>query len=107
KGGLELAATVDYLFGYDATADVLEDWVYQRLTEGYLQNDELVEFLERSNPWALRDIANRLLEAINRGLWMDPSEETLWVITSIARRPIAPRSAVAPARNSSIQVGLQ
>ncbi|MHB8577573.1 MAG: cobaltochelatase subunit CobN, partial [Dehalococcoidia bacterium] len=89
KGGLELAATVDYLFGYDATADVLEDWVYARLTDAYVLNQEIVDFLERSNPWALRDIASRLLEAIDRGMWMDPSEETLWVIRDIARRPVA------------------
>jgi cobaltochelatase CobN len=88
KGGLELASTVDYLFGYDATAGVLEDWMYERLTEAYLTNDDLVSFLERSNPWALRDMAERLLEAIERGLWMDPSEETLWVIKGIARRPL-------------------
>jgi len=91
KGGLELAATVDYLFGYDATADVLEDWVYARLTDAYLLNAEISDFLERSNPWARRDIAARLLEAIDRGMWMDPSEETLWVIRDIARRPVASR----------------
>ena len=80
KGGLELAATVDYLFGYDATADVLDDWVYARLTEAYLENPDVVEFLKKSNPWALEDIASKLQEAIDRGLWMDPSEEHLWVI---------------------------
>jgi cobaltochelatase CobN len=91
KGGLELAATVDYIFGYDATADVVEDWMYERLAESYLKNEEITAFLERSNPWALRDIAERLQEAIERGLWMDPSEETLWVITRIASRPLAAR----------------
>jgi cobaltochelatase CobN len=100
KGGLELAATVDYLFGYDATAEVLEDWVYERLTEAYLKDRELVEFLERSNPWALHDIAARLLEAVERGLWMDPSEESLWVIRSIVRRPppARPGPAAGPGR---------
>jgi cobaltochelatase CobN len=75
KGGLELAATVDYLFGYDATADVLEDWVYERVTEAYVRDQAIREFLSRSNPWALKDIAGRLLEAIGRGLWEQPSEE--------------------------------
>lgn len=87
KGGLELAATVDYLFGYDATADVVEDWMYERLTQAYLTDEGLVHFLERSNPWALRDIAERLQEAIERGLWMDPSEETLWVIKRVVSQP--------------------
>ena len=33
KGALEMAATVDYLFGYDATSGVVADWMYERLTE--------------------------------------------------------------------------
>ncbi|MGH2599110.1 MAG: cobaltochelatase subunit CobN, partial [Dehalococcoidia bacterium] len=75
KGGLELAATVDYLFGYDATADVLEDWVYERVTQAYALDEGVRDFLKQSNPWAMKDIAGRLLEAIGRGMWESPSEE--------------------------------
>ena len=32
KGAFELAATVDYLFGYDATTGVVADWMYEKLT---------------------------------------------------------------------------
>jgi cobaltochelatase CobN len=69
KGAFELAATVDYLFGYDATAHVVEDWMYERVTESYVADPEVRKFFERSNPWALRSIAERLLEADERGLW--------------------------------------
>jgi cobaltochelatase CobN len=69
KGGLEMAATVDYLFGYDATADILEDWMYTELAERYALDAESQAFLRRSNPWALREIVQRLLEAIARGMW--------------------------------------
>ena len=69
KGAFELAATVDYLFGYDATARVVEDWMYERVTEAYVADPELREFFESSNPWALRSIAERLLEADERGMW--------------------------------------
>ncbi len=69
KGGLELAATVDYLFGYDATADVLEDWMYEQVAETYALEPAMQDFLRRSNPWALRDIASRLGEAIQRNMW--------------------------------------
>ncbi len=72
KGALELAATVDYLFGYDATSDVVDDWMYARLAETYVLDPKLREFFHDKNPWALRDIAGRLLEAIERGLWSDP-----------------------------------
>ena len=69
KGALELAATVDYLFGYDATAHVVEDWMYERVTAAYVADPDVRKFFQRSNPWALRSIAERLLEAHGRGLW--------------------------------------
>ena len=69
KGAFELAATVDYLFGYDATAHVLEDWMYEKVTEAYVADPEVRKFLEASNPWALRSMAEKLLEANQRGLW--------------------------------------
>ncbi|MGH9021600.1 MAG: cobaltochelatase subunit CobN, partial [Acidimicrobiia bacterium] len=74
KGAFELAATVDYLFGYDATTGVVEDWMYDRVTEAYVADPEMREFFRKSNPWALRSIAERLLEADRRGLWANPSE---------------------------------
>jgi cobaltochelatase CobN len=69
KGAFELAATVDYLYGYDATTHVVEDWMYERVTEAYVADPDVRKFFERSNPWALRAIAQRLLEAHARGLW--------------------------------------
>jgi cobaltochelatase CobN len=77
KGAFELAATVDYLFGYDATAGVVDDWMYQSLAEEYVFDDETREFMERSNPWALRGITERLLEAAERRLWAEPDPEVL------------------------------
>ncbi|MEU0549834.1 cobaltochelatase subunit CobN [Micromonospora sp. NPDC005979] len=77
KGAFELAATVDYLFGYDATAGVVDDWMYEHLAAAYLFDDTTREFLARSNPWALRGITERLLEAADRGLWAKPEPATL------------------------------
>jgi cobaltochelatase CobN len=77
KGGLELAATVDYLFGYDATAGVVDDWMYERVSQAYALDPELRAFFARSNPWALHAIAERLLEAAQRGLWDAPQPSTL------------------------------
>jgi len=77
KGAFELAATVDYLFGYDATAGVVEDWMYEKLTSSYVFDETNRAFMKKSNPWALRGIAERLLEAADRGLWAEPSEEAL------------------------------
>jgi cobaltochelatase CobN len=81
KGAFEMAATVDYLYGYDATARVVEDWMYERVTQAYVGDPEVRKFFERSNPWALRAIAERLLEADERGLW-DASPEALATLRS-------------------------
>jgi len=75
KGAFELSATVDYMFGYDATAQVIEDWMYENVTESYVLDPETQEFFQQSNPWALRDIVERLLEAIERGMWENPPPE--------------------------------
>jgi cobaltochelatase CobN len=69
KGAFEMAATVDYLFGYDATTGVVEDWMYERVAAAYVADPELRKFFEQSNPWALASIAGRLLEAAERGMW--------------------------------------
>jgi cobaltochelatase CobN len=77
KGAFELAATVDYLFGYDATAGVVEDWMYETLAQSYVLDPGTREFFDRSNPWALHGIAERLLEAADRKLWDAPDPATL------------------------------
>ena len=77
KGAFELSATVDYMFGYAATAQVIEDWMYEDVTQEYVLNQEMQEFFNKSNPWALRAIVERLLEAIERGLWEEPNPELL------------------------------
>lgn len=77
KGAFELSATVDYLFGYDATANVVEDWMYRDVTQKYVLDYEVREFVQQSNPWALRAISERLLEAAERGLWQEPDPEDL------------------------------
>ncbi|MFE3187963.1 cobaltochelatase subunit CobN [Nocardia sp. NPDC059240] len=77
KGAFEMAATVDYLFGYDATTNVVADWMYEKLAESYVFDETNRKFMEQSNPWALHGIAERLLEAAERKLWEAPEAETL------------------------------
>ncbi|MFE6506139.1 cobaltochelatase subunit CobN [Nocardioides sp. NPDC057767] len=75
KGAFELAATVDYLFGFDATAGVVQDWMYEKLAREYVLDETNQEFMRTSNPWALRGIVERLHEAAERGLWEEPDPE--------------------------------
>ncbi|GIW17827.1 MAG: cobaltochelatase subunit CobN [Tepidiforma sp.] len=72
QGGSEMLKTVEYAFGFDATAGVLEDWMYERLAEAYVLDARRRDLLARHNPWALRDMASRLLEAVRRGMWQAP-----------------------------------
>ena len=83
KGAFEMAATVDYLFGYDATAGVVDDWMYEQLAASYVFDEDTRAFLRKSNPWALRGIAERLLEAADRGLWAKPDDGTLEALRSV------------------------
>jgi cobaltochelatase CobN len=83
-GGSEMVKAVDYLFGYDATANVADDWDYRALAESLVLNEENRQFLEARNPWALRDIARRLLEAAARGLWENPGDGMLRALERIA-----------------------
>lgn len=69
KGAFEMAATVDFLFAYDATANCVEDHMYEGVAKAYLFDAKVQEFVQQKNPWALRDMAERLLEANQRDLW--------------------------------------
>jgi cobaltochelatase CobN len=77
KGAFELAATVDYLFGFDATAGVVHDWMYEALAKEYVLDETNQDFMKRSNPWALRGIVEKLHEAADRGLWAEPDADVL------------------------------
>jgi cobaltochelatase CobN len=75
RGGLELAATVDSLFGFSATAGIVTDWMFEGIAESFA-GDDMQAFLRRHNPWALHAIVERLLEAEQRKLW-EPKAATL------------------------------
>jgi cobaltochelatase CobN len=69
KGGFEMAATVDYLFAFAATARAVKDHHFDAVYDAYLEDAEISHFLSAHNPDALVEIAQRLGEAIDRGLW--------------------------------------
>lgn len=77
KGAFELAATVDYLFGFDATTGVVPDWMYDSLAREYVLDKTNQDFMRHANPWALRGIVEKLSEAADRGLWQEPDPELM------------------------------
>jgi cobaltochelatase CobN len=72
KGASEMAATVEYLFGFAATAGLIQDHQFALISDAYLLDDSTRRFLGQHNPGALREMTERLLEAIQRGLWREP-----------------------------------
>jgi cobaltochelatase CobN len=73
KGAFEMTATVDYLFAFAATAQVVSDHHFDAVYEAYLQDPNVLEFLRDHNPAALKEMAERLQEAIDRGMWQTRS----------------------------------
>ncbi len=86
KGAFEMAATMDFLFAYDATAHCVSDHMYQGVAEAYIFDPQVQEFVQTNNPWALRDMAERLLEAKQRGLWQEVSTETVDKLRAIVHQ---------------------
>ena len=86
KGAFEMAATVDYLFGYEATAGVIDDWMFEDVSKSLSPRSPGPGFLQAKNPWALRSMAERLLEAVDRGLWEAPNPETVEALKGLYLR---------------------
>ena len=73
KGAFEIAATVDYMFAFSATTGAVKTHHFDLVHSAFIENDETRNFINDHNPPALREIAGRLLEAIDRGLWTPKS----------------------------------
>jgi cobaltochelatase CobN len=74
KGAFEMAATVDFLFAFDATTELIDDHQYALLADAYLLDPSTRNFIQQHNPDALRDMTERMLEAQQRGLWQEPGD---------------------------------
>ncbi len=72
KGSFEMAATLDYLFAYAATAQQVAEFMWAGVAQAYILDASVQAFHQRHNPWALRDMCDRLLEAQQRGYWHAP-----------------------------------
>ena len=73
KGAFEMAATVDYMFAFAATTGAVADHHFDAVYDAYLDDDAVRAFLAQANPAALQEMATRLIEAQDRGLWRPKS----------------------------------
>ncbi|MBR4202366.1 MAG: cobaltochelatase subunit CobN, partial [Candidatus Methanomethylophilaceae archaeon] len=59
----------EYVFGWDATSDIIEDWEYKAIADNFLFNKDNAEWFRDANPYAMMEVVQRLLGAIHRGMW--------------------------------------
>jgi len=85
KGAFEMAATVDYLFAFAATARCVRDHHFDAVFDAYLEDDRVRAFLEEHNPAALREMAARLMEAQERGLWRARRNDAFDLLTELCK----------------------
>lgn len=74
KGAFEMAASIDYLFAYDATTNLIDDYQYEKVADALIFDQSNQAFLKENNQAALEEMAERLLEAVQRGLWQEPGD---------------------------------
>jgi cobaltochelatase CobN len=84
KGAFEIAATVDYLFAFAATTNAVQHHHFEQLYDAYLGDAAVRGFIAENNRPALTEIADRLREAIDRGLWTPRRNSTYDDLKEIA-----------------------
>ena len=81
--GFEIAATVDYLFGFAASTDAVSNHHFDQLFAAYLEDEGVRDFMANANPAALRETAARFAKAIRRGLWAPRSNRAGYLIAEL------------------------
>jgi cobaltochelatase CobN len=69
KGVFEMAATVDYMFAFAATTGSVADHHFDAVFDAYIADEAVLGFMLENNLNAAREMAERLVEAQDRGLW--------------------------------------
>ena len=85
KGAFEMAATVDYMVSFAATAHCVKDHHFDAVFKAYIDDDEVLAFLQNNNPEALKDMAARLLEAQDRTLWTPKLNSTRSILQGLLK----------------------
>ncbi len=76
KGAGDISKRIGRVYGWEATTQEVDDWIFDDIARTFVLDKEMREFFEENNPWALEEIGRRLLEAYERGLW-DADEEVI------------------------------
>ncbi|NJE85553.1 cobaltochelatase subunit CobN [Thermococcus sp. CX2] len=74
RGASEFSKKINHLYGWEATTKLVEDWVFDEIAQKYVLDEEMRRWFEEHNPYAIEEIARRLIEAYERGLWETSDE---------------------------------
>jgi len=74
RGANEFSKKILHLYGWSATARIVDGWVFDEIAKHYVLDEEMRKWFEEQNPWALEEITRRLIEAAERELWSPPQE---------------------------------
>lgn len=85
KGGVEMAATVDYLFAFAATTNAVSDHHFEAIYDAYIRDLQTRDFLKQCNPAALSEIAEKLVQAIERQLWSPRSNSARYELEELQK----------------------
>ncbi|MBP1851100.1 cobaltochelatase subunit CobN [Rhizobium halophytocola] len=83
KGAFEITATVDYMFAFAATTGAVRDHHFEAAYQAFLVDERVRDFMADKNAPALRELADRLIEAIDRGLWTPRSNSARFALTEL------------------------
>ena len=84
KGAFEMAATLDYMFAFAATTGAVRGHHFDLVHEAWLGEETVLDFITMHNPAALKEMAQRFLEAIERGLWTPRSNSAKFDLEKLA-----------------------
>nr|WP_316654617.1 cobaltochelatase subunit CobN [uncultured Gellertiella sp.] len=93
KGAFEIAATVDFLFAYAATTGAVEPHHFESLYQAYVMDEAVRDFMAAKNPDALREMADKFIEAVERGFWNPRSNSARFELESLSRSRQKPTAA--------------
>jgi len=85
KGAFEIAATVDYMFAFSATTGAVRDHHFEAVYQAFVLDERVRDFMAEKNPAALKEMSERLIEAIDRGLWTPRSNSAMFDLTRLAQ----------------------
>ncbi|SSC67414.1 cobaltochelatase subunit CobN [Ciceribacter selenitireducens] len=85
KGAFEIAATVDYMFAFSATTGAVRDHHFEAVYQAFVLDERVRDFMAEKNPAALKEMSERLIEAIDRGLWTPRSNSAMFDLSRLAQ----------------------